>query len=201
MVKPYSMMTLVDIVSSRVKAEILRLLFGVEAREFHLRELARRSQLALGTVQQELKRLVGAGLVSTRKDGNRLYYQANKDNPVYSDLRNVVLKTNGLANFLQDALQDHAIQIAFIFGSVAAETARPESDVDLMVVGRVGLRRVAQLLAGASEKLGREINPHVLTQEEFAKRRRAQDHFISSVLASPRLFIVGSENELAAMGK
>ena len=50
-------------------------------------------------------------------------------------------------------------------------------------------------------KLGREINPHVLTAEEFGKRKQTGDHFISSVLATPRLFIVGSEHELAELAK
>ncbi len=97
-------MTLVDIVGSRGKAQILRFLFALDPREFHLRELTRQSRLALGTVQQELRRLVRTGLVTARKDGNRLYYQANRQNPVYSDLRNIVLKTDGLVQILQTAL-------------------------------------------------------------------------------------------------
>lgn len=195
------MMTLLDIVSSKRKAEILRLLFGANPRDYYLRELARQSGLALRTVQQELVRLAKVGLVTTRRDGNRVYYQANKENPVYGDLRNIVLKTAGLTNALQTALRTPGIDLAFVFGSLACETARPESDVDLMVIGTVGLRRVAQLLSGLAEKLGREINPHVLTKDEFKRRKHSTDHFISSVLASPRLFVIGSEHELAELGK
>ena len=142
-----------------------------------------------------------AGLVTARRDGNRLYYQANKENPVYGDLRNIVLKTAGLANVLQGALRTPGVELAFVFGSIASETARPESDVDLLVIGTVGLRRVAQLLSGLAEKLGREINPHVMTKDEFKRRKDTADHFISSVLASPRLFVIGSEHELAGLGK
>lgn len=195
------MMTLLDIVSSRRKAEIFRLLFGADPRGYHLRELARRSGLALRTVQQELARLAQAGLVAARRDGNRLYYEANKENPVYGDLRNIVQRTAGLANVLQSALRTPGIDLAFVFGSLASEAARPESDVDLMVIGTVGLRRVAQLLSGSAEKLGREINPHILTRDEFKRRKQSRDHFISSVLASPRLFVIGSEHELGEMGK
>ena len=88
-----------------------------------------------------------------------------------------------------------------LFGSYAYGNPKPESDVDLMVIGAVGLRAVTKLLSGLSETLGREINPHVLTRGEFALRQRANDHFISSVLTSPRLFIIGSENELTELGK
>jgi uncharacterized protein len=201
MLKAYSMLTLLDIVSSKSKAEVLRLLFGVDPREFHLRELARQSKLALRTVQLEMARMVKAGLVTSRRDGNRLYYQANRNSPVYPDLRNLVLKTTGLANVLGTALRQPGVELAFVFGSLAREDARPESDVDLMVIGAIGLRAVTSLLSGVSETLGREINPHVLTREVFAQRQRANDHFISSVLAAPRLFIIGSENELTELGK
>jgi predicted nucleotidyltransferase len=195
------MMTLLDVVSSRRKAEIFRLLFGMDQRNYHLRELTRQSGLALGTVQQELARLVKVALVTARRDGNRVYYQANQENPVYEDLRNIVLKTAGLVNVLQGALQDPGIQLAWVFGSLAANSARSESDVDLMVIGNVSLRRVAQLLSGSAERLGREINPHILTTAEFRRRKDAADHFISSVLASPRLFVIGSENELTKLGQ
>jgi uncharacterized protein len=197
----YVMMTLIDIVSSKRKAEILRLLFGVEDGELHLREIARRSRLALGTVQQELARLVKIGLVNSRRDGNRVCYRANRNSPVYPDIRNLVLKTTGLANVLRRALQQADVQVVFVFGSVASETAGPESDIDLMVIGDIGLRRVAILLSGLAAILGREINPHVLTAEEFRKRKRTGDHFIASVLAAPSLFIVGSEYELAELAK
>lgn len=194
-------MILRDIVSSRSKAEILRLLFGLDRRDYHLRELARRSGLALRTVQQEVARLTKAGLVTARRDGNRVYYQANQHNPVYGDLRSMVLKTAGLVGVLQGPLQIPGIELAFVFGSVASGKVHADSDVDLMIIGTVGLRRVAQLLSGLAERVGRELNPHVMKSEEFVRRKRIADHFISSVLDSPRLFVIGSDDELAKLGE
>ena len=195
------MTDLVDIVSSRVKAEILRLLFGLRQPELHLRELARQSGLSLGTVQQELRRLTRVGIVSARKDGNRVYYRANAQHPVHAELRSLVLKTNGLAGVLQQALHDRQVLLAFVFGSVARGETRAESDVDLMVIGPVGLRRLTQLLSGVAEKLGREINPHILTPEELKERKQQGDHFLTSVLAAPKLFVKGTDDELVAMGQ
>ena len=192
---------LVDIVSSRVKAEILRLLFGLRESELHLRELTRQSGLSLATVQQELRRLTRIGLVIARKDGNRIYYRANAEHPAYGELRSLVLKTDGLAGVLAEALQDKQIQLAFVFGSVARGESRADSDVDLMVIGSVGLRRLTQLLSGVAERLGREINPHILTPQEFKERKRQGDHFLSSVLDTPKLFVIGTEDGLAGMGQ
>jgi predicted nucleotidyltransferase len=192
---------LIDIVSSRVKAEILRILFGLSRPELHLRELVRQSGLSLGTVQQELQRLTRIGLVSSRKDGNRIYYRANSQHPLCPEIRSLVLKTDGLVGVLEQALQGDDVALAFVFGSVARGEAGPESDVDIMVVGSISLRRLTQLLSGLSEKLGREINPHAMTLDEFAERKKKGEHFLTSVLNSLKVFVKGTEHELETMGQ
>jgi DNA-binding transcriptional ArsR family regulator len=193
------MTSLVDIVSSRVKAELLRLLFGLGQSELHLRELVRQSSLSLGTVQQELRRLTRVGLVMARKDGNRVYYRANLDHPAFRDLYSLVLKTDGLAGVLQPAFKTPGVDVAFVFGSVARGETGSGSNVDLMIIGSLGMRRVATLLSGKADRLGREINPHLMTPEEFAARKKKHDHFVVSVLESPKLFVKGTEHELETM--
>ncbi|MBI5394226.1 MAG: toxin-antitoxin system toxin subunit [Verrucomicrobia bacterium] len=195
------MSDLADILSSKVKAEIFRLLFGVSDRELHLREIERQSGLTVGTVQQELQRLTKLGLIVGRKDGNRLCYSANRDHPLYPDIRNLVLKTSGLVEVLRHALRDKGIVVAFVFGSIASQADQPQSDVDLMVIGQTGLRKLSQMLSGVSGRIGREINPYAMTVAEFGKRKAARDHFLSNVLTSPKLFVTGTEHELETMGR
>ena len=106
-----------------------------------------------------------------RKDGNRVYYRANPDHPVHRDLCALVLKTDGLAGVLQPAFKTPEVSLAFVFGSVARGDTGAGSDVDLMVIGTVGLRKLTGLLSGIADKVGREINPHVMTPEEFKERK------------------------------
>ena len=195
------MNTLSEILSSRTRAEIFKLLFGTVEEELHIREIQRRAGLNDSTIRQELRKLVRLDLVKGRKDSNRVYYKANKLSPLYPELRNLVLKTVGLADILRGALQDERIQVAFVFGSIAEGKETADSDVDLFVIGELGLRTISELLSGASEKIGREINPHVMSVNEFRKRVAKGEHFISSVIESPKLFIAGTENDLKAVGR
>ena len=165
-----------------------------------MRELERRSGLALGTVQQELKKLEGMELLVARKDGNRVYYRANASHALYEDIHRLVLKTSGLVEVLREALSAEGISVAFVFGSVARGDEGAEGDVDLMVVADLGLAAASSLLSGVSEKLGREVNPHVMDTAEFSRRRGSGDHFLLRVLDSPKLFVVGDEDELARLG-
>jgi predicted nucleotidyltransferase len=91
------------------------------------------------------------------------------------------------------------IPIAFVFGSIARQREMAESDVDLFVIGDLGLRNLVGLLSGVSDKIGREINPHVFSLKELKKRQAQGDHFISRVLDEPKIFILGNENELEKM--
>jgi predicted nucleotidyltransferase len=195
------MSTLAGILSSRVRAEIFRLLFGLNEKELHMREMERQAALSLGTIRQDLQKLVKLDLVKARRDGNRLYYRANTDHPLFPEIRNLVLKTAGLVEVIKSALDREGIEVAFIFGSLARSKERAESDVDLMVIGTTGLRSLSSRLAGVSEQIGREINPHALSIEEFRRRKQNGNHFLSNVLASPKLFIIGSENDLETMGR
>ncbi len=192
---------LAELLSSRARAEIFRLLFSGTEEELHVREIERRSGLNDSTLRQELRKLVRLDLVQSRRDSNRVYYRAKTETPLYPEIRNLVLKTSGLSDVLKSALTDKRIRGAFVFGSIARGEEKAGSDVDLMVIGQLGLRDLSRLLSGIEEKIGREVNPHVLHEEEFRKRIRAKEHFVSSVIEAPKLFIIGSQRELEAMGR
>jgi predicted nucleotidyltransferase len=193
-------MKLLEVLFPHVRAEVLRLLFADEGRELHLRELTRQSGLSLGTLQTEVKKLCAADLLVSRRDGNRLCFRANAAHPLFTDLRQLVLKTAGLREVLADALRHvPGTELAFVFGSLAAGSGKAGSDVDLMIVGEASLRALAPPLRKAAEQLGREINPVTMTRAEFS-RDRAKKPFLREVLAKEKLFIKGNIDELARLG-
>ena len=112
----------------------------------------------------------------------------------------LVLKTVGLREVLAERLSKADVTVAFVFGSIARGEERSRSDVDLMVIGNVGLREVSRLLAGVDELIYREVNAHVFNLDECKRRIDSGEHFLNSVLKSAKLFIIGDENDLGAMG-
>jgi len=113
----------------------------------------------------------------------------------------MVLKTSGMGDILRRALGKATVKIAFVFGSLSNNREGAESDVDLMVIGSVGLRVLSGWLSGITEQIGREINPHVMSVKEYRRRKRSGDHFLNVVLESKKIFIKGSEDELAELGR
>jgi DNA-binding transcriptional ArsR family regulator len=195
------MNTLSVLLSSRARAEIFRLLFSGFERELHVREIQRRSGLNDSTIRQELRKLANLDLIRGRRDSNRIYYSANEENPLCQDIQNLVLKTSGLVDVFKGSLEDKRIEIAFLFGSIPKGEISAGSDVDVMVIGEIGLRDLSSLLYGIPEQIGREVNPYVLNRAEFRKRLQNEEHFLSGVLRSPKIFVVGREHDLKAMGR
>jgi len=190
---------LAKILSSKIRAEIFRLLFGTNDKALHMRDIERRSGFAIGTIQGELKKLSELDLVLKEIDGNRTYFRANKNHPLYNDIHNLVLKTTGLVDVLRNALDTQRIKLAFVFGSLARGETSADSDIDLMVIGNIGLRDITALLSNTQEIIFREINPHVYSENDFMEKFKENDHFVSQVFDGPKIFIVGNEDELKAM--
>ena len=184
-----------------VRAEAFRLLFGPDSRDLHLRELCRLSKLGIGPWQRELAKLEKLDLIHRRVDGNRRSFRANKEHPLYPELASLVAKTSGLREVLVNALKEaKGIQVAFVFGSLAGGAGKASSDVDLMVIGDIGLRDIAPRLRPAIDSIGREINPVVMSPAGFSSKVKEGDAFLKNVLAAEKLFIVGGADELGSMG-
>ena len=180
---------------------MLTCLFGATPQRLHVRALARETGCSLGAVQQDLRSLASLNLVYSERDGNRLYYSATVNHPLYPALREIVSRTTGIYAVLAECLGSGGIRFAYVFGSIASGQAKTSSDIDLMVIGSVGLREIVTRLIPAGEKLGREINPHVMSDTEYFMRCEKNEHFIGSVIGSERHMIVGEEHDLRGLEK
>lgn len=185
-----------DALFPKVRQRVLAVLFGTPDRSFYANELIALAQSGKGAVQRELAALSEAGLITARMLGNQKHYQANASSPVYTEIRGLVLKTMGLADVLRLALAPLASQIrlAFVYGSMARQEDTAQSDVDVLIVSpRLGYGDIFAALEGASNSLGRTVNPSIYTPEEF-ERRVAQDNaFVVRVMQQPKIWLIGAE--------
>ena len=161
--------TLSGTLFGRTRGAVLAVLFGHVGESYYLRQLARMTGIALGPVQRELRQLTDAGLVNRKTLGTHTLYSANEACPVFAEMRSLVAKTVGIHDVLLAALHplEKKINLAFVYGSVAQSRENPQSDVDLMIVGRVHFADVVERISGAQKTLNREFNPTVSSVKEF----------------------------------
>ena len=186
----------------KTRGEILRLLFSESGKELHLRDLARLAGVTPAAIQREITRLGDAGLLISRRDGNRLYLRADHTHPFYPELHGLVVKTSGVPTAIRRALDAlEGIEMAFLFGSTAVGTDTSSSDIDLTAIGSVGLRGITPALRPLADTLGREINPYCLTPDEWLEKLKRGDAFISRLNSGPKLWLKGSPDALAELGQ
>lgn len=200
--KQFGDRSLAGIFATSTLAKLLTVLTLHPGRSFFQKELVTATGSSLYLVQRELKRLEGVGLISRAVRGRQVEYTINEGHPAFSGLRDALLNTIGLADVLRDALAGAAeVRLAFVFGSVARGEDRPDSDLDLLVVGDLGLREVATRVIPRVRDIGREPNIMVLSATELRERIRSADAFLATVLTEPKIWIKGDERELAALAQ
>ena len=188
------------ILGSKGRAEILKCLFTLERKRVHLRALPRASSISAPVLKRELQKLSDIAIIITEKDGNRVYFSANHNHHLYAVLCQLVQKTEGSEAILRDCFTDCPAKFVFLFGSFANGSAHGASDIDLFVIGDCGLREVIRRIHMVAEKIGREINPYVISEQAFLKRKNKHDHFIEEIIKSPKTFLKGTADEFVAMG-
>ena len=185
---------------TKAQQRVLGVLFGNPGRSFYANEVISLAGCGTGAVQRELTRLAGAGLLSVKRVGNQKHYQANSTAPVFEELRGLVMKTSGLADVLRAALAPlaTAIRAAFVYGSVAKGQDTASSDIDLLVVSEsLTYADIFAALEGASTSLSRKVNPAVYARKDLDRRLRQGNAFLKRVLAQPKLWVIGREDDLA----
>ncbi|MGD0462913.1 MAG: helix-turn-helix domain-containing protein [Tepidisphaeraceae bacterium] len=185
-----------DVLMPKNRQRLLGALFGQPGRAWYAAELARHLGVLRSGVQRDLKALAGAGLLKSYRKGHMVFFQANEHAPLFPELHGLILKTVGLVGALRETLAPMAeeIQLAFVYGSIAAAREQPDSDIDLMIVGAVHRMRLSRPLQQAGLQLGREINLSLYSPAEFRAKRK--QHFLSAVLDKPKLFVIGTERDL-----
>lgn len=191
-----------NVLFGHTRGGILGLLYSHPDRSFYVRQIARQIDVSVGSVQRELETLSGIGLIARSSVGNQVFYQANKESPLFSDIRALVAKTIGVFHILRSALMplDDQIQLAFVYGSLARNEENAGSDVDLMVVGKVKLEDVLERLTDVEKSLGRPVNPTVYSVAEFKSKLASGNHFLNAVVRGQKVFLTGAEDELRKMG-
>jgi predicted nucleotidyltransferase len=184
----------IDVLFNTTQQRVLSELFLHPDRAYQTTELIAKVGTGSGAVQRLLARLAAADLVTRVPHGRRQLYRANRDAPLFPELRGLLLKTVGLVNPLRAALTPFAEQLRFaiVYGSIAKGTERASSDIDILIVGDgLRLEDVFEAFQPVERQLGRRIHPTLYSGREFDQRLRDENPFLTKVLAGEHIKLIG----------
>lgn len=183
--------------SSKTLAKLLDLFFLNPKNSYYLRQIQTITGLSLRSLQVELEKLNKLNILGSRKDGNRRYFYLNENHYLYNDLKNIILKTTGIATILKNIFDQNSrdISFAFIYGSYAKGDETAQSDIDICVLGSISVKELYDIIGTQKAYMQREINFSVYTTDEFKIKYKDNHHFTLELVNTKKLFIVGTENE------
>ncbi|MGB4594086.1 MAG: winged helix-turn-helix domain-containing protein [Coriobacteriia bacterium] len=185
------------LVTSATRRALLVRFFTHPGERFYATQLIRELGLASAGVQKELARLESAGMIQSEREGNVRFFGVNTGHPLYAEIKSIVYKTEGLGDVLGGSIaQLPAVDAALVFGSVARGAEDASSDVDVLVLGDVDVVALDQALSEAERTLEREVNATVLSRAEWRERLAWKQAFVTDIVAGPKIFLVGGDDEL-----
>ena len=178
-----------EIIDSRVDSAVLSFFLVAPARSFSALEISKRLRLPYGKVTHSLNKLSLHGQLKTFAKKGKKYYMVNRNYKLLPQIKDFLLK-NG------PKYQDELFSAIKRLGEVKAAflsgifTGYPNLPVDLLLVGRINLKKLHEFLKAVEKIMGQEINYSVMTVDEFRQRRDTFDRFIKDIFDYRHLVVV-----------
>lgn len=185
-----------DFMISRVRVKLMELFFTNPDELYYVREITRTVKEEINAVRRELDKMLGYGLLKSEERGNRLYYFLNPKYVFNQELVRMISKSSGLGKKMRKIRRKLGNVDFIMFSQRFVEKKPPQNEsVDILVVGDVVLPELEKLIQEEEKKLGREINYTVFSSEEFEFRKTRRDPFVMDILYSPRVMVIGNEED------
>ncbi|MCM8831902.1 MAG: nucleotidyltransferase domain-containing protein [Candidatus Omnitrophica bacterium] len=184
------------ILFSKTIRKLLLIFFTNPNKQFYLRQLCTLINSAPRPLQLALQKLEKAGILNSQKQANLKLYFLNKKNPIYFELKNIILKTEAIGDILAKNLKSlKNIKCAFIYGSVAKNKERANSDIDICIIGEVDQTALDKIIVKLEEKLKREISVVTFSPQEWKTAIKEKKAFVINILQNKKIILIGKLNE------
>ncbi|MBI5467414.1 MAG: hypothetical protein HY975_04360 [Candidatus Kerfeldbacteria bacterium] len=184
------MRSLIDhLLGSRTRAKVLRLLLTNPEKSYFVREISRKIHEHMNSVRRELQFLASVELIQSNGDGQKRFYRANIESPIFPELKALIFKAQvmeeqALLSAIQGSGRIHLLVLTgFFIGQENAQT-------DILIVGSVNRKRLERMMKSFQEHFDREIHYTVMTREEFEYRHALTDRFLYGILSGPIITVI-----------
>ncbi|MBN2634697.1 MAG: ArsR family transcriptional regulator [Prolixibacteraceae bacterium] len=156
-----------SIITSKTRIKLLLKFFLNSETKSYLRNLEQEFGESTNAIRLELNRLEGAGLLNSEVTGNRKYFKANTNHPLFNDINNILKKFVGIDKLIEKVInQIGSLEKAYITGDFAE--GRNSQIVDLVLVGRnIDTSFIEKLISKSEELIDRKIRYLILSEEQM----------------------------------
>lgn len=154
------------LISSKTRIKLLLKFFLNSNNTSYLRSLESEFGESSNAIRLELNRLEGAGMLSSFLDGNKKMFHANKNHPLFKEIRNIVLKTIGIDRIIENVIERLGkVEKVYMVGEFSR--GLDSEIIDLVLIGNIDKTYLINLVDKAEELIKRKIRYLIYTPEEF----------------------------------
>lgn len=154
------------IVTSKIRIKLLIKFFFNPGMRSYLRELSREFDVSTNSVRQELNQLTKSKLLHSEKSGRQVFYSANQNHPLFSELISIARKTMGVDKVIDGIVTRLGnLELAYLIDDYAE--GKDTGVVDLLLVGDIDQYHLNDLSIKTEQYIKRKIRSLVLTRKEF----------------------------------
>jgi predicted nucleotidyltransferase len=157
----------------------------------YINELAKVLKTDPGNLDRKLKELEKEGLFFSQKQGNQKYFSLNPKYPFLKETKKIYEGQFGLTKMLAQIFKKlKGLEAAYIFGSYAKNKLGPESDIDILLIGKHSSLEAQKLISPLEKKFHREFNIVDMAEKEFNKRKKNKDEFLDNVFKNKMIKLI-----------
>jgi hypothetical protein len=178
-----------DLIDSKNDSTILSFFLSAPERAFSVIEISKRLGVPNLKAAHSLNKLSAGGPIKSFSKKGKKYYLLNDKYKLLTEIKSYWQKN---APKYQDELFSAIkklgdVKAAFLSGVFCGQ---PNLPVDLLIVGKVNLKKLDEFLKSAEAMMGMEINYSIMTVDEFVLRRNTFDRFIKDIFDYKHLVVV-----------
>lgn len=185
------------IITSKARRAVLQLFFQSPQDTYYLRDIVRRTDEEVNAIKRELDIMVEGKVLESERRLNKIFFRLNKNYIFYDEFLRIFAKTSRIASLIKEAgpklgkVKALALSLKYV-KKIDIRT----DEIYLLGVGTIVLPELSQVISYCEQDFGREINYTVMTEDELAFRKRNNDPFLWKFLRTPKVMLVGHEEEL-----
>lgn len=163
-----------SLITSQTRIKLLLKFFLNSNTKAHLRGLESEFGDSTNGIRVELNRLEQAKLLKSTKSGNRKFYQANTEHPLFKDIHNIVLKETGIDRIIERVVSRTGdIVRVYLTGSFAR--GLNSKFIDLIIVGyNIDREYLGRKVVQARKLSGRHVRYQLLSPDEEVEMLKAK---------------------------
>lgn len=157
-----------SIITSKTRVKLLLKFFLNSDTKSYLRNLEQEFGESSNAIRVELNRLESAELLNSEFAGNRKYFKANINHPLYKDINNIVKNFVGIDKLIEKVLsQIGNLERAYITGDLAKGI--DSHIIDLVLIGQeLDTAYLEKLILKTEDIIERKIRSLILTENQMS---------------------------------